>query len=534
MLLRISILLLYITLASARKVLYGWNIGWMNANPDGRRERPVMAVNGQWPPPIIRATVGDDLLVTVHNNPPNETTSLHFHGLHQEGSNQMDGPPHVVACPVPIGTSYTYRFRVKEAGTFWWHWHSNGQYMDGLRGALVISDPRSPYQDKCDSELVMSLSDWYHDLQAQLAACYLSPDCNPSGAEPVSYSALVNDNSDTSLRVRPGETYFVHVINMAAFAQMYINFEDHNVTIIEVDGVYTQPRTVSSLYVATGRRYGVLLTAKPDPNKNYAIPVAMDVDAFDNVPNYLRPNTTATLMYDTSKPVPREITVPFFDVIDDITLEPWDRQVALQQPKTRIELNLELFPAFGQNRAGFNGVSYLSPLVPTLYTVVSAPIPLLSDTRIYGDYTNAFVIDYGDVVEITIHNTDDGQHPLHIHGHQVQLISRVLGLFNNGLSHAGQTPIRRDTWTLAGQGTTVIRFVADNPGVWHFHCHMEWHLAAGLAITLVEAPKLIQAKQKEIDANMESICQSQGIVTTGNAAGNAKDWLNLVGQRSNP
>jgi iron transport multicopper oxidase len=162
------------------------------------------------------------------------------------------------------------------------------------------------------------------------------------------------------------------------------------------------------------------------------------------------------------------------------------------------------------------------------------------------------------VVEIVINNYDSGPHPVHIHGHQVQLVARSSGVYNGTRHHqphnflpagiissssnvtalgysnttAGMpaTPMRRDTWSLAPNGYTVIRFVANNPGVWFLHCHMEWHMEAGLLMTLVEDPLSIQAQQPNIPAGMKSICQKQNIPLVGNAAGNTQNYLNLTGQ----
>lgn len=91
---------------------------------------------------------------------------------------------------------------------------------DGLRGPLIVHDPYSPYAGQYDDELVLTFSDWYHDQMPGLISYYLSPERNPSGAEPVPYSALFNEVQNASLRVEPDKTYLVRIISMAAFAQV--------------------------------------------------------------------------------------------------------------------------------------------------------------------------------------------------------------------------------------------------------------------------------------------------------------------------
>lgn len=89
-----------------------WNITWVYANPDGLALRPVIGVNGAWPPPIINATKGDIVTAKITNGLGNRTTSIHWHGLYQNGTSYADGPPGVNQCQIPIGGSVTYNFTV--------------------------------------------------------------------------------------------------------------------------------------------------------------------------------------------------------------------------------------------------------------------------------------------------------------------------------------------------------------------------------------------------------------------------------------
>ena len=99
-------------LAKAGGPTYNWDITWVTANPDGQFARPVIGVNNAWPCPTINVTVGDTVTVTINNKLGNETTGLHFHGIDQIGTPEMDGPSGVTQCPVPPGSSMTYQFVV--------------------------------------------------------------------------------------------------------------------------------------------------------------------------------------------------------------------------------------------------------------------------------------------------------------------------------------------------------------------------------------------------------------------------------------
>lgn len=311
-------------------------------------------------------------------------------------------------------------------------------------------------------------------------------------------------------------------------------------TIVEVDGTYTQPYEVDSIYIATAQRYAVLLTTKCDGSSNYAITASMDVDDFDDTPDYMVQNVTAALIYNELEAYPAA-AAPLAETsrLDDFSLVPYDGQPLLSgEPDVTLTLDLSFFEQDDQNRAGFNNITYLPQVVPTLATVLSTG-SAASNASIYGANTNSMVIEYGQLVEVVINNYDAGAHIIHIHGHAPQLVARVSGVVENGSittqavydgdsSSFPNTPISRDTWALAPGGYTVVRFIADNPGVWTIHCHMEWHVDAGLTATIIEAPTQLQAQT--FPPAMEQICNGQNIPTKGNAVGNVYDPYDLDGQ----
>lgn len=105
--------------AQENVVTYNFTAGWVTSNPDGAFDKPTMGINGQWPLPPIEVTVGDRLIVNLYNDLKNESTSLHFHGLFQNGTTHMDGPVGVSQCGVPPGSSFTYNFTIDQPGTYW-------------------------------------------------------------------------------------------------------------------------------------------------------------------------------------------------------------------------------------------------------------------------------------------------------------------------------------------------------------------------------------------------------------------------------
>ena len=110
------LLLLPQGLVSAETVTFDWNITWVAANPDGQHERPTIGINGQWPLPVLNLTKGDRVIAHVHNQLGNQSTSVHWHGLFQNGTTEMDGPVGVSQCGIAPGSSLTYNFTVSTDG----------------------------------------------------------------------------------------------------------------------------------------------------------------------------------------------------------------------------------------------------------------------------------------------------------------------------------------------------------------------------------------------------------------------------------
>jgi iron transport multicopper oxidase len=116
-----TLLVFYLFFGAACSASYHLDIGWVLAAPDGV-SRPVIDINGKWPPPVIEANVGEEIIVIVHNNLGNETTSIHWHGIHQGHGKRgiMDGPTAVSQCPIPPGSNFAYSFIVDLPGTYWY------------------------------------------------------------------------------------------------------------------------------------------------------------------------------------------------------------------------------------------------------------------------------------------------------------------------------------------------------------------------------------------------------------------------------
>src|SRR5690606_3531814 len=146
------------------------SIGETIANITGKKRRAV-TVNGHLPAPILRLAEGDELVARVHNT-LDEITSIHWHGLLVPSN--MDGVPGLSFHGIAPGETFTYRFPLRQSGTYWYHGHSGFQEQLGLYGPLII-DPREPEARQWQRDYVLLLSDW-SDLAPERIAARLKKD----------------------------------------------------------------------------------------------------------------------------------------------------------------------------------------------------------------------------------------------------------------------------------------------------------------------------------------------------------------------
>jgi len=458
--------------------------------PDGFKRNAVLA-NGTYPGPPIVATKGQTLRVTVHNKLADPTmrrsTSINFDGIFVSTQNAYDeGSPFVTTCPIAPGASYTYELPLGEqTGTFWYHSQLSVQYVDGLRGPLIIYDPDDPLQhlyDVDDLSTVIQIGDWWQNPTLGLLTGY-----EATGIVPVSDSGTVNGAARFNggpevpwavTHVQKGKRYRLRLINESARNVFTVSIDQHPLTIIEADGVATVPHTVNKLDLLAGQRYSVVLTANQAVG-NYWINAPF---VGGNPANNLHQNGTL------SRAILRYAGAPAQDPTGPLTAGPADGALIeadlrplvptpVSDPDVTITLNLVV--TTGKAQWNINGISYLPPKVPTLEQVLNGA----NTAANFNATENTFVLPAHKTIEITFPPTDDDDaHPLHLHGNNFQVIKSMTSNNTNTVN-----PIRRDVVGVGGSGTT-IRFKTDNPGPWFFHCHIFWHMQAGLATVMLQDP----------------------------------------------
>ncbi|KAK2462800.1 hypothetical protein APHAL10511_005191 [Amanita phalloides] len=462
--------------------------------PDGFTRPAVLAASSprhpSFPGPVIKGYKGNNFRLNVQNSLTDSrmlrSTSIHWHGIFQHGSSWADGPVGVTQCPIVPGDSFLYDFTVPDqAGTFWYHSHYSTQYCDGLRGPLVIYDPIDPHRSKYDVDddnTIITLADWYHTPAPS------------AGNRPEANSTLINGRGRyaggplsplSEIKVSRGLRYRFRLIAISCAPNYVFSIDGHNLTVIEADGVSVEPVTVDSIHIFAGQRYSFILHADK-PIGNYWIRAQPNEGnkGFSNGINsaILRyayaPHSDPTTSLGTGT-----------DLLLETNLHPLVNPGAPGKPFTGgadVAMNLEI--GLEPGHFTINGATFNPPNMPVLLQILSGKYPaqdLLPEGSVYTLPPNK-------VIELTIPAfRAGGPHPFHLHGHVFSVVRSAGSAVYNY-----HNPVQRDVVSIGYPGDNVtIRFITDNSGPWFFHCHIDWHLQAGLAIVFAEdVPAIAKSK----------------------------------------
>ncbi|KAK7464216.1 Laccase-1 [Stygiomarasmius scandens] len=477
--------------ASAELRVFPLEINTSTIAPDGF-ERHAITPNGTFPGPTFKVNKGDSVDIAMFNNLQDPTmrrsTSIHWHGFFQARTSYADGPSFVNQCPIPPNVTFHYAFDTAgQTGNYWYHSHLSTQYCDGLRGAFIVYDPDDPLKDLYDVDddsTIITLADWYHDVAPDA-----QDDFFQSGTVPIPDSGLINGKGRfvggpevpfAVINVKQGLRYRLRLVSISCRPFHTFSVDNHNITIMELDGVEHDPVTVQNVDIYAAQRVSAILHAN-QPIDNYWIraPPTGGAPGPSGNPNFNPNLTLAILRYDGAPDEePTTNNTGILGVkLDDADMHP----IASENPgklgsaPADVAFNLVISqpnPPFFD----INNISYVSPSLPVLLQLLSGaakPQDLLPSEQVFLIPPNA-------TIEISIPGT--GAHPFHLHGHNFD----VIRVSNSNVTNFVNPP-RRDVVPING-GNTTFRFMSDNPGAWFLHCHIDWHLEAGLAIVFGESP----------------------------------------------
>lgn len=528
-------LALLASFASAKIVKHTFHVGNLTVKPLCKEE-VIVAVNGKLPGPIIRVHEGDTLIVQVKNRSP-YNISIHWHGIFQLLSGWADGPSYVTQCPILPGKGYTYKFNITgQEGTLWWHAHSSW-IQATVYGALLIR-PRHgqtyPFP-KPHREFPIILGQWWdaNVVDVENAAQLNGSSPNISDAYTINGKAgdlyPCNTKDTHKIKVTQGYTYLLRIINAALNIELFFKIADHEMKVVAIDASYTEPYVTDVVVISPGQTTDVLLVANRPPGRYYmaARPYVSATDVtYDNT------TTTGIIVYENSLPTP-----PLMPALPDFNDTPtvYRFYSNLTSPKdvpslVPLEVDEKMFITFGLGldpcgtnqtcggpygmrlTASMNNISFQMPTTlsmleahffgvsgiytqdfpdvpPVVFDYTSSNVSLDSDlwTPIKG--TRAKRLAYNSTVEIVLQNTailSVNNHPMHLHGFNFFVLAQGFGNFNRTSDESKfnlVNPQERNTIGVPTGGWAVIRFRANNPGVWFIHCHFEDHMSWGLATT---------------------------------------------------
>lgn len=237
---------------------YNFTLQQIIASPDGV-PRVAYAINGQIPGPTIVADWGDTVEVTVTNelHVAKNGTSIHFHGIRQNHTSEMDGVVAITQCPTAPGKSITYRWRATQYGSSWYHSHLGFQAWDGVAGGIIINGPATANYD-VDKGTIL-LSDWNHRTSDELYATVLTegPPTTPNGL--LNGTNTYSDDGTTTVGHRfntsvvEGQSYRFRLINGAMDSHFAFSIDNHTMTVIAADFVPIIPYNTTTLQIAMGK-----------------------------------------------------------------------------------------------------------------------------------------------------------------------------------------------------------------------------------------------------------------------------------------
>ncbi|HEY5567068.1 MAG TPA: multicopper oxidase domain-containing protein, partial [Gammaproteobacteria bacterium] len=223
---------------------------------------PAWTYNGSLPGPLIRAKLGDKIIVRFKNSLP-EATSIHWHGMRLP--NHMDGVPGLTQKPIAPGGEFVYEFEARDAGTYWYHPHidSAAQVGRGLYGSLVVEDPAD--SEAFGDELVLVLSDLSIDESGQ----FLAEDAGGEFGDLFGREGrvlLVNGKVLPRLKVRQGKQQRWRVINAARARYYSIQLREHTLTKIGGDnGLAARSMQTNRIVLVPGERADIVFTPSDAP-----------------------------------------------------------------------------------------------------------------------------------------------------------------------------------------------------------------------------------------------------------------------------
>lgn len=504
---------------------------------DGQ-ERRVVTINGQIAGPTLRWKEGEEVTVNVTNR-LSEDTSIHWHGILVPFV--MDGVPMVSFAGIKPGATFTYHFKVRQSGTYWYHSHSGGQEQEGMYAPIVI-EPAKGERYKVDRDYVVMLSDshpmsagtilrklkqepgYFNDrkrtlpgLMADLASAKSSDErqaiisdrlmwgdmrMDPTDlADVTGYTFLVNGrgpNDNWTGLFRKGEKVRLRFINGAGMTIFDTHIPGLKMKLVQADGQDVQPVEIDEFRIGVGETYDVIV--EPREDRAYTIEAqSIDRRGFARASLAPREGMAGPLPTLRAPSLLGMADMGMADMgmdhgamagMDHASMPGMDHGGADHAAMGHDTSGLVHVPPVNAE-AGEKVLSYLDLRRLDHSYALKEPDRVIS-LRLTGNmekfiwsfddkkYSQSPTIDFteGETVRLVLRNETMMNHPIHLHGLWMDL--------DNG---AGADRPRMHTVIVPPGRTISVMVTMSEVGRWPFHCHLVFHMMTGMFRELVVHPR---------------------------------------------
>jgi len=491
----LAIVWLFFQVTAAKTVKYELKVSQVAVNLSGKKLVDfALSVNGSIPAPTLEFTEGDDAEITVVNNlSSGEEVSMHWHGILLPP--EEDGVAYVNTPPILMGQSRTFRFKLRQHGTFWYHSHTMLQEQKGVFGAFIIQPKKKTIE--YDKEVVAVLSDWsdenpdnilknlkkdgdyYLHKKNSIRSIFGAAAAGGLGTffknewirmggmdlSDVGYDAfLINGKTNFQLvDLRPGEKARLRIINAGASSYFYVSLGGLPMTVVSADGVDIVPVEAKEILMGMAETYDVIFSI-PE-NKSYELRATVqDVTGFASAWMGAGEKVFAT----------NKASVDLYAGMDHSTMD--------HSTMNHATMDHSKMDHSSSSSVETLTVEKLKSPIATAFEddkkIHDVKLVLGGDMERYIWYINGksiledrlIEIQEGEIVRFTFVNETMMHHPMHLHGH-----------FFRVLNANGEFSPLKHTVDVGPHMTRTIEFFANEPGQWMLHCHNLFHMKTGMA-----------------------------------------------------
>jgi FtsP/CotA-like multicopper oxidase with cupredoxin domain len=524
--------------AKAQKVVrYDLHIRDTIVNFSGKEKRAI-AVNGQIPMPTLTFTEGDIAEIYVHNDLKKENTALHWHGLFLP--NKEDGVPYLTQMPIKPGTTHKYTFPIIQNGTYWYHSHSGLQEQIGLYGLFIINKKKddSTFRKGIDDlptvpiilsewtdlkpenvqRMLHNANDWFaikkgttqsyaEAIKKGQFSTKVTNELKRMNAMDVSdvyyEKFLINGkNEDQLSQFKAGDKVRLRIANGGASSYFWLTYGGGKITVVASDGNDVESVEVDRLIIAVSETYDVVVTI-PEDKKSFAF-LATAEDRTGSASLFLGEGTKQSVSH-----LPKLKYFEGMKMMNDMMKMNGEmNDMGMKMSLNKMDMNAVMYPEISGEDASVKSedhsmhnmegmkmssdttevaeittLNYGMLKSPTKTTLPKdAPVKELRfelsgnmnryvwslDNKVISE-TDKILIKKGENVRIVLYNGSMMRHPMHLHGHDFRIINE----------HGDYSPLK-NVIDIMPMETDTIEFQANADGDWFFHCHILYHMMAGM------------------------------------------------------